>query len=95
MDTGPAKVRRRYTATIKKHSGTMIMTKVEFRTIFEPWFENTLLSGALDFTFPDPWDPDNATIIVRFLIETGAEGYTVSQYSPTEVKLGLSFEELP
>jgi hypothetical protein len=50
MDAGPPKIRRRFTATHRPVSGSMIMTstqKAALRTFYQTY-------GAMPFTFPDP-----------------------------------------
>lgn len=61
MDTGPAKVRRRFTAAPRRFTGvTPKMTKAELAT-FESFYETTLAMGALSFTAEDPLDCTSKT----------------------------------
>lgn len=56
MSSGPAKVRRRFTAASKNFNGvTPFLTKAELST-FETFFSDTLLDGSLSFTAQDPLD---------------------------------------
>lgn len=92
MDTGPSKVRRRFTAKRKIHSGRMIMTKTEFETDFLTFFETTIADGTLEFNFPDPFD-ELSTIVVRWVVE--GSPYEVKQFSPSDVRVSFSLEEIP
>lgn len=87
METGYAKQRRRFTATVKTMSGaTFIMDKDQL-DIFETWFYDTL--GIVNyFNLPDPRDVENSTIEVRITDGT----YSVTPESDTlfwEVSLNL------
>jgi len=53
MDAGPAKVRRRFTAGIETHAGTMIMTAAQFAT-FTTFYNTTILGGSLRFNWTKP-----------------------------------------
>lgn len=64
METGPAKFRRRFTATQDKNRGQIIMTQAQYLT-FETWFKTIIMYGALSFEFPDPLNNSN-TLEVRF-----------------------------
>lgn len=91
MDTGPSKIRRRFTAKRKIHSGRMVMSKYEFDTFFLPFFETTISDGTVEFSFPDPFD-DSSTIEVRWIV--GGRPYEVKQYSPVDVVVSFAIEEL-
>lgn len=52
MDVGPAKVRRRYTATIKQYGLRMVLTKAQIATL-ETFIDSTLGGGALTFDWVD------------------------------------------
>lgn len=60
MDAGPAKSRKRFTATTRMHTGTMIMD-VDQRASFLTFFESTLEMGSLSFYFTDPGDGNRYT----------------------------------
>jgi hypothetical protein len=92
MDTGPTKVRRRFTAVSKFHSGDMIIDKDDFEDYFLPFFETTISHWADEFDFPEPFTGD--TIVVRWV--SGKRGpYRVKQHSPTSVVLSFTLEEIP
>ena len=92
MDSGPPKVRGRFTAVSTFHSGSMVMTKTEFATYFRPFYETTLLHGTAEFDFPDPFDTSE-TITVRWVHDNPA--YRVEQLTPTQVVVDFAVEELP
>ena len=91
MDTGPAKVRRRFTAKRRIHAGVMVMSKSEYESTFLPFFETTIADGTVEFNFPDPFD-ELSTIVVRWVVE--GSPYEVKQYSPTDVRVSFSIEEV-
>ena len=53
MDAGPAKVRRRFTAGVRKFEVAYMFSPDEM-TIWENFYENTISDGALSFTYPHP-----------------------------------------
>lgn len=53
MEQGPAKVRRRTTAAIRKMSMSFLMTKAEIETL-ENFFLVTVAGGAIAFDFTHP-----------------------------------------
>lgn len=53
MDAGPPKVRRRYTATVRKMRGT-IQTDDTGLAAFETFLETTILSGSIPFDWEHP-----------------------------------------
>jgi len=53
MDAGPAKVRRRFTATVFKFNAGFILTDTEL-TIFEDFYADDLKHGSLSFTWVHP-----------------------------------------
>jgi hypothetical protein len=61
MDAGPPKRRRRFYATHRPISGTMIMTTAQ-KAIFKTFFQTY---GGLSFTFPDP--DSSGTVSVIFM----------------------------
>lgn len=52
MDSGPAKLRRRFTAQVRETQMAFIMTRAQVAT-FDSFVENDLNAGALPFTFTD------------------------------------------
>ena len=80
MDTGPAKVRRRFTAVVKKYRGQLIMTRTEFST-FETWFETIIMMGSLTFMFPDPLD---TVTLVEFRFDTSSDPWTAAPAGDTD-----------
>lgn len=62
-DTGPYKQRKRFTATSRFLTGTMLFTGTQ-RATLETFYKTTLSEGADEFDFIDP--SDFSTISVRF-----------------------------
>lgn len=54
-DTGPAKQRRRFTATSRYLTGTMVMSKAQ-RDTFETFYTTTISEGSDEFDMGDPLD---------------------------------------
>jgi hypothetical protein len=91
MDIGPAKVRRRFTATIERHSGEIVMTKAQFNTWLS-WFYNTIGYGALDFNFTHPLS--GSPIVARII--TKEPPFSVSPDGQTQyVRVSFEIEVLP
>lgn len=91
MDSGPAKVRRRFTSTTKNMTGTIIMSRTQFQT-WETWFEDTIFHGALSFTMTDP--VNGGTMTVRIVSGKSGKPYSWSQ-TGLLVSLNLTIEKLP
>ena len=88
MDAGPAKVRRRTTATVKPFSFPMLVTGSQL-TDFLTFWNTTLLGGSLTFEFAHP--RTGSTVTARF----GAEAPTWVQVDVDRYELALSVEVLP
>lgn len=54
MDTGPGKVRRRFSSYSTYITANWRMTRAQLNT-FHSWYGNTLQQGSLTFLWPDPW----------------------------------------
>lgn len=94
MDTGPPKVRRRFTAITKDHSGTIIMDTTE-KESFETWFYTTAGFGSEEFTITNPQD-DADTITCRFKSGNGEPLYNIKQNGGTlDWEIQFTMEELP
>lgn len=63
MDSGPAKVRQRFTAAIRHLDFEMVFDGDQ-RATFDTFFATTISEGAVSFDFPDPVSGD--TVSVRF-----------------------------
>lgn len=61
MDTGPAKVRGRSSTGPRPLSGVLLMSSAEIAT-FRSFVEDTLIQGALPFTFPDQFGGDDLLV---------------------------------
>lgn len=66
MDQGPAKQRRRFTATARPYSVTVQLTKTEVTT-FETFFDETINGGADVFDWVDP--RTQTAVTFRFIKE--------------------------
>lgn len=88
MDAGPAKIRRRTTASTKPLNGSIIVNKTQLAQL-ETFVQTTLLGGSLPFIFPDQITNQNR--VVRFA-ETlpNIKAITTDTYS-----VELSLEVLP
>ena len=94
MDSGPAKVRKLFTAISKDYSGEMVFTSTQLGT-FETFFETTLGYGVLTFDFPNPFNL-LTTIEVRFKINSKTTPYTVVPDGGTlDWRVTLNLEKLP
>ena len=56
MEVGPPKVRRRATSSPRKISGNVLLTEDQLDD-FKTFYDTTLLSGTLRFTWNDPTAP--------------------------------------
>lgn len=86
MDTGPAKVRKRFTAAPYPMTGSMRLTATQANTL-ETFYITTTHGGADAFTFTHP--RKGTTITCRFT----APPHIVS--IEHEFKAGLTFEVIP
>ena len=91
MDSGPAKVRRRFTSVPKNMKGTIVMTRAQF-ALWETWFEDVIYHGSLSFTMTDP--VNGGTMTVRIVSGKSSKPYTWS-ISGLEVSLSFTIEKLP
>lgn len=69
MDVGPAKVRRRFTATVEKVKGTMTMSSTQW-TALRTFYYTTLAGGSLAMTFAHP--STGASVQCRFVTPPSA-----------------------
>lgn len=53
-DTGPAKVRRRFTARVTEYPGASIQLTGEQKAIFDAFYDDELAGGSLSFSWTDP-----------------------------------------
>lgn len=89
---GNVSVRRRFTAVIRKHKLTYLMSRSQLITFFN--FYASLGYGSLSFTAPHPMEEGN-TMKTRFDTNNGF-GYTVKYYNSTDLfAVDFIFEELP
>ncbi len=86
MDTGPVKVRRRFTAGYRIFSLTYHLTKSEATTL-DNFYVTTTMGGAIEFTWTNP--RTDASCTARFV---SAPIYTNSDY---EVDAKVQIEVLP
>lgn len=64
VDAGPPKVRKRFTATSRFISGTLVLTSATARGNFDTFYETTTGEGGEVFDYTDP--KDNSTVSARF-----------------------------
>ena len=93
MATGPAKVRKRFTAISNYWSGTMIMTKTELDA-FITYFETTLGFGSLSMDFPDQYAAGVTTVEARFQDE-GTPYSILPDGGTLDWKVSFTVEVLP
>lgn len=88
MDAGPAKVRKRFTAGVRKFEVAYVFQPAEM-AIWEDFYENSLSDGALSFTYPHPrkW---GTFISVRLM-----EPPTYKHKGAGCYDVGLKLEQLP
>lgn len=63
MDSGPPKVRRKFTRNYRPMQGTWAMSD-EQKVVWQTFFNEELQRGALSFDMPDP-NTDGATCLAR------------------------------
>ena len=64
MDIGPAKLRQRYTATIRNYGMRLLLTKAQIATL-ETFYDATLASGTATFDWSD--HRTGSAAVYRFL----------------------------
>lgn len=64
MDSGPAKIRRRFTQPLRKITAQMLLTASQ-RDTFEYFWGTTLQGGSLTFTWVHPITQSSATMRFR------------------------------
>jgi len=94
MDAGPPKVRRRFTYVYNVHRGSMIMSRTQFTTYFQPFVDDTIAGGSLTFDFPNPIDEGDTTLTARLLIPDGQPPYRMVPHTPADVSVSFALEEL-
>jgi hypothetical protein len=87
MDTGPAKVRRRFTAGIQPMQATVTVTIAQAATL-ETFFDDTLEGGSLEFQWVHP--RTQATARIRFVVPP-----TLTPRGPNYFVASLALEVLP
>ncbi len=85
MDTGPAKIRRRFTKAIRFFSITMLMTPSQVDT-FETFWNTTLKGGSLPFDWLHP----RTRAAMSFRFRKPAPSYTV--IGGTNVQVSFTLE---
>lgn len=64
METGPAKIRRRFTKSIRKFQISMLMTPAQ-ATAFEAFWQDTVKGGSIPFDWVHPRTRAAATLRFR------------------------------
>jgi len=88
MDTGPSKVRRRFTAGVRPVTGNIIVNATQL-TAFKTFFNSTLLGGSLRFSWTEP--PGHTTACEMRFVDMPAWVAIDDVY----YKISLSLEILP
>lgn len=89
MDTGPAKVRQRFTAAPRPIKGDILMTDAQVE-IFDQFYNQTIAGGSLPFEFTHP--RTRQTVVVRFV---NRPTYKPNAGSDTFYLVTLDLEVLP
>lgn len=92
MDIGPSKQRKRFTATSKMYTGTMLLTGTQ-RATFETFYSTTINEGADAFDWSDPID--FTTQEFRFVEPPTFTALTGGSSGPTLWRLNMKVERLP
>lgn len=88
MDAGPAKVRRRFQAGVRKVSAVMIMTRAQVATL-ETFFYTTLAGGTASFEIEHP--RTCAIVVMRFTAPPGE----YMRHGASNFRVPLQMEILP
>jgi hypothetical protein len=92
-ETGPYKQRKRFTATSRFLSGTMLLTGTQ-RATFETFYKTTLSEGTDEFDFIDP--ADFSTVSVRFAAVPTLSGVAGGGTAGTaQWRMDMALEVLP
>lgn len=92
-ETGPYKQRKRFTATARFLSGTMLFTGTD-RATFETFYKTTLSEGTDAFDFIDP--ADFSTISARFVQTPTLSAVAGGDTAETaQWRIDLAIEVLP
>lgn len=92
-DTGPYKQRKRFTATARFLSGSMLLTGTQ-RATFETFYKTTLSEGTDAFDFIDPID--FSTVSARFVQTPSLSGVSGGSTAATvQWRMDLMLEVLP
>lgn len=83
-ETGPVKVRRRFTRARRVVSVQMIFTSAQYVS-FQTWFRDVLLGGVQEFDFVNPYT--QTTVSYRFV-----EPPVASPLGAFNVRLAMSWE---
>lgn len=93
MDTGPAKQRARFSATVRQYDAELILTGAQLTT-FATFYDTTIGQGAESFTWIDPVTDVAATL--RFMSDP-EDVLIVAHDDPDERQWRVRFqlEQLP
>lgn len=92
METGPAKVRRRYTAGVRKFPVSFVLTAAQVATM-DTFLQETIMSGALPFDWLHP--RTGAAVSFRVIPESAD---TLNTFTPLGAGLwqtSLNLEVMP
>ena len=88
MDTGPAKIRRRFTANSAEYSVSWEFTGSQLST-FETFFNSTIDGGSVEFTWVQP--RTDASVTARFVDGV----YSVSSLGHDLYRVSSKLEVMP
>lgn len=92
-DTGPYKQRKRFTATARFLSGSMLLTGAQ-RATFETFYKTTISEGTDAFDFVDP--STFATVSARFVQPPSLSGVAGGDTATTvQWRMDIMLEVLP
>lgn len=94
MDTGPPKMRRRFTATIKTYTlppERFLFTEAQ-KTSLESFYDNTCQGGTLPFDWPEPYS-GAGTLTLRFVLPL--KWTSILPGENRRLRLPLTLELLP
>lgn len=92
-DVGPAKLRRRFTAKVKRYS-MPVEFNGEQKKLFDTFYQTTLKDGTLPFEWEDP--TDDSTVEFRFRSEPRLRMEVGARDSDLRIWTGvLELEKLP
>lgn len=91
-DTGPAQQRKRFTATTRMLTGTMLLSAAQYATL-DTFYTDTIGEGSAEFDFLDP--KDGSTVSARFVEVPEYRALVGGSGSGGQWRVSLKIELLP